>query len=269
MSLTPGTRVGPYEILACLGAGGMGEVFRARDPRLGRDVAIKVLHGGVADDPDRRRRFETEARAVAALNHPNVLTIYDGRPEVGGRDVRPIERQDLTGATGLRRHRAFFPAMSLLLIVLVFLGFAPTYYMRPASAGAIAPYLHVHGAAVTAWFLLLVLQTALIATRRRSVHRRLGIAGAGIATVIVALNPLVVAWSVAHQVPRQTIELTALIVVGDLLLMAIFAVFVALAIRWRSYPETHSRMLMLASMAVAGTRTWTFLDHYDRNAARW
>ena len=58
MSLTPGTRVGAYEILGSLGAGGMGEVFRARDPRLGRDVAIKVLHGGTANDPDRRRRFE-------------------------------------------------------------------------------------------------------------------------------------------------------------------------------------------------------------------
>jgi eukaryotic-like serine/threonine-protein kinase len=98
MSLTSGTRVGPYEILGSLGAGGMGEVFRARDPRLGRDVAIKVLHGDVVDDPDRRRRFETEARAVAALNHPNVLTIY----EVGTHDGRSYLATELLNGETLR-----------------------------------------------------------------------------------------------------------------------------------------------------------------------
>ncbi|MBZ5590504.1 MAG: serine/threonine protein kinase, partial [Acidobacteriia bacterium] len=75
--LTPGTRVGPYEILAPLGAGGMGEVYRARDTRLGRDVAIKVLPAVFAADPERLRRFELEAHAVAALSHPNVLAIHD------------------------------------------------------------------------------------------------------------------------------------------------------------------------------------------------
>ena len=69
--LTPGTRLGPYEILAPLGAGGMGEVYRGRDTRLAREVAIKVLLPSFATDPDRLRRFEAEARAVAALNHPN------------------------------------------------------------------------------------------------------------------------------------------------------------------------------------------------------
>ena len=75
--LRSGTRLGPYEILALLGAGGMGEVYRARDTRLGRDVAIKVLPAEFASDPDRLRRFEQEARAVAALNHPNILAIHD------------------------------------------------------------------------------------------------------------------------------------------------------------------------------------------------
>jgi len=152
-----------------------------------------------------------------------------------------------------RRHPAFFPAMSSLLIVLVFLGFAPTYYLRPGSAGPIPSYLHVHGAAMTAWFLLLLVQTALIATRRRGVHRRLGIAGACVAVVIVVLNPLVVAWSVPHLMAgNDSTELTALIVVADLLLVGIFAALVGLAIRWRRYPETHSRMLVLASLAVSG-----------------
>jgi len=77
MSLTPGTRLGPYEILAPIGAGGMGEVFRARDTRLGRDVALKVLTDKVSSDPFRRQRFEQEARAVAALNHPNIVAVYD------------------------------------------------------------------------------------------------------------------------------------------------------------------------------------------------
>ena len=77
MPLPSGTRLGPYEIQSLLGAGGMGEVYRARDTRLQRDVAIKILPSSLATDQDRLRRFEQEARAVAALNHPNILTILD------------------------------------------------------------------------------------------------------------------------------------------------------------------------------------------------
>src|ERR1700690_3424225 len=83
MPLSPGTRLGPYEILSPIGAGGMGEVFRARDPRLGRDVAIKVLPAAMSTDPDRMARFQREARAVAALNHPHIVTIYSVE-EAGG-----------------------------------------------------------------------------------------------------------------------------------------------------------------------------------------
>jgi len=77
MPLSAGTRLGPYEILASLGAGGMGEVYRARDSRLGRDVAIKVLPADVASHPERVKRFEKEARAASALNHPNLVTVHD------------------------------------------------------------------------------------------------------------------------------------------------------------------------------------------------
>jgi hypothetical protein len=77
MALASGTRLGPYEIQSLLGAGGMGEVYRARDTRLQRDVAIKILPHSLAHDRDRLRRFEQEARAVAALNHPNLLTVFD------------------------------------------------------------------------------------------------------------------------------------------------------------------------------------------------
>jgi len=77
MSLSPGTRLGPHEIASPIGAGGMGEVFRARDTRLGRDVAIKVLPPAFAEDAERLKRFEQEARATGALNHPNIVAVHD------------------------------------------------------------------------------------------------------------------------------------------------------------------------------------------------
>jgi len=77
MALTAGTKLGPYEVQSQLGAGGMGEVYRARDTRLERIVAIKVLPNSFSADPDRLRRFEQEARSVAALNHPNILAVHD------------------------------------------------------------------------------------------------------------------------------------------------------------------------------------------------
>jgi len=77
MTLPVGSRLGPYEILSPLGAGGMGEVYRARDTRLGREVAIKVLPAALASDPERLKRFEREARSASSLNHPNIVTIHD------------------------------------------------------------------------------------------------------------------------------------------------------------------------------------------------
>jgi Tol biopolymer transport system component len=98
MPLTPGTKFGPYEIIAPIGAGGMGEVYRARDPRLGRDVALKILPASFATDPDRLRRFEQEARAVAALNHPNILAIHD----IGEESGAPYLVSELLEGTSLR-----------------------------------------------------------------------------------------------------------------------------------------------------------------------
>jgi Tol biopolymer transport system component len=83
MAIGPGTRVGPYEVRSLLGSGGMGEVFLAHDDRLRRDVAIKVLPAQFATDPDRLRRFESEARAASQLNHPNILTVFDVGTENG------------------------------------------------------------------------------------------------------------------------------------------------------------------------------------------
>ena len=97
--MRPGARLGPYEILAPLGAGGMGEVYRARDTRLGRDVAIKVLPASLATDPERVRRFEQEARAASALNHPNIVVVFDvGSAKVSSRG--PEEAVSLRGPKG-------------------------------------------------------------------------------------------------------------------------------------------------------------------------
>jgi len=74
--MTPGTKLGPYEIVGAIGAGGMGEVYRARDPKLGRDVAIKVLPEAFARDAERMARFQREAKVLASLSHPNIATIY-------------------------------------------------------------------------------------------------------------------------------------------------------------------------------------------------
>src|SRR5688572_11527772 len=76
MPLTPGTKLGPYEIVSPVGAGGMGEVFRARDTKLGRDVAIKVLPAAFAQDQERVSRFKREAQILASLNHPNIAGIH-------------------------------------------------------------------------------------------------------------------------------------------------------------------------------------------------
>ena len=99
MPLQVGDNLGPYEILASIGAGGMGEVYRARDGRLGRDVALKVLPEEVSTDPGRRQRFETEARAVAALNHPNIVSVYD----VGLQDRTAYIVSELVRGETLRR----------------------------------------------------------------------------------------------------------------------------------------------------------------------
>ena len=85
MSLASGTRLGSYEVLSLLGEGGMGEVYRARDSRLGRDVAIKVLPADVARDRTRLERFRREAKALAAIDHPNIVTVFSVEEAVAGR----------------------------------------------------------------------------------------------------------------------------------------------------------------------------------------
>ncbi len=98
MALTAGTKLGPYEVVSLIGTGGMGEVYRVRDSRLGRDVALKILPESFAREPERLRRFEQEARAVAALNHPNILAVFD----IGQHNGAPFLVSELLEGESLR-----------------------------------------------------------------------------------------------------------------------------------------------------------------------
>src|SRR3989442_11897033 len=118
MTLGSGTRLGPYEIVAPLGSGGMGEGYRAAEPALGRDVAIKVLPAAFSADPDRLHRFEQEARAAAALNHPNIVTIHSVEEASGIRfltmelvDGRPLS--EMIPKSGVPLARLLSIAVSL------------------------------------------------------------------------------------------------------------------------------------------------------------
>src|SRR3984957_18602349 len=101
MNLTSGARLGPYEIVSSLGAGGMGEVYRARDSRLKREVALKVLPLAVSRDAERLRRFEQEALATAALNHPNILAVFD----IGTHEGSPYVVSELLEGETLRQRQ--------------------------------------------------------------------------------------------------------------------------------------------------------------------
>src|SRR5215212_1952655 len=102
MSLQAGTRLGPYEILGPIGSGGMGEVYRANDTRLQRSVAIKVLPVSFAADPDRRQRFEREARVIASLSHPHICALHDvgsAQPDDAAQPVEYLVMEYLEGET--------------------------------------------------------------------------------------------------------------------------------------------------------------------------
>ncbi len=107
MTIAAGTRLGPYEIVSALGAGGMGEVYQARDEKLDRDVAIKLLPAHLTDNPNARARFEREAKAVAALSPPNILTTHDFETHDGSRfDVSADGQRFSRDRSRSRRGRA-------------------------------------------------------------------------------------------------------------------------------------------------------------------
>ena len=118
MPLSAGTKLGRYEIISQIGAGGMGEVYRARDPKINRDVAIKVLPAKFSADAERLRRFEQEAQAAGKLNHPNILAIYDvemqnGSPYVVSELLNGKTLRELQGGTALPVRKAVDFALQL------------------------------------------------------------------------------------------------------------------------------------------------------------
>ncbi|HTO87548.1 MAG TPA: protein kinase [Thermoanaerobaculia bacterium] len=130
MTLASGTRLGPYEIVGPLGAGGMGEVYRAKDPRLGREVAIKVLPASLSGDADRLHRFEQEARSASGLNHPNIIAIYD----IGRSDSTSYIAMELVEGASLR--------------VLLASGPLPTRKLLEVSAQIADGLAKAHGAGI-------------------------------------------------------------------------------------------------------------------------
>jgi eukaryotic-like serine/threonine-protein kinase len=112
MTLSPDFKLGPYEIVESIGAGGMGEVYRARDTRLGRDVAVKVLPASLSRDVERLKRFEQEARAASALNHTNILSIFD----VGSHEGTPYLVMELLEGETLRERLNRLPGTRPLLL---------------------------------------------------------------------------------------------------------------------------------------------------------
>jgi len=127
MSLIAGTRLGPYEVLGLIGDGGMGEVYKARDTRLERTVAIKVLPADVSADPDRRARFEREAKSIAALAHPHICTLHDVGEAAGSMF---LVMEHLEGDTLAHLHRAVETVISAGLC----LGGHRWYARRPTRA---------------------------------------------------------------------------------------------------------------------------------------
>ena len=112
MTLAPGTRLGSYKILAPMGVGGMGEMWKARDPKLDRFVAIKVLPEDFAADSDRLKRFQQEAKVLAALNHPNLVQVHEWAPGDHSQPPRPMGRCGNFIATPLRNRRRYSYAPS-------------------------------------------------------------------------------------------------------------------------------------------------------------
>jgi serine/threonine protein kinase len=126
VALSPGQRLGRYDVLAPLGAGGMGEVYRARDGKLGRDVALKVLPAAYASDLERLKRFEQEARSIAALDHPNVLTVHDAGVE-GGAPYMVTELLEGETLRAVLERGAVSPGRALELGAEVALGLAAAH----------------------------------------------------------------------------------------------------------------------------------------------
>jgi serine/threonine protein kinase len=135
MSLTAGTRLGPYEIQSLLGAGGMGEVYLARDTRLQRTVAIKILPAHLSSNPDLRTRFEQEAKSISALQHPNICVIYDIGSQ-GGDTAGPATPWNRGGALPLQDCRAALDLLDFPLGAQLLSRYTASNHPRPRHVAA-------------------------------------------------------------------------------------------------------------------------------------
>ena len=157
-----------------------------------------------------------------------------------------------------RRPALFFVAMAVILAIIVAGGFAKSFYLVPFESPspaieALPPYLQLHGLLLTLWFLLLIVQTGLVATRRVRLHRSLGVAGAVLAGAVWVASFLVVVRSVARSGPNGVPpDRLPLVVIGNLGTLLLFALFVTAGIRLRGKPDLHRRLMLLASISIVG-----------------
>lgn len=154
--------------------------------------------------------------------------------------------------------RAFYSTMAFAMALTVFTGFAPTYYLKPFSSapvdprrGPITPLVHVHPALFTAWVVLFIAQTTLVARRKVAMHRRLGIAGAVLATSMVLVGPLTLLKAAARGAAPPGIDM-GLFVMLPLMNVLLFGVFIAIAVRMRRNQEAHKRLMLLAYVSIIG-----------------
>jgi serine/threonine protein kinase/Tol biopolymer transport system component len=196
MSLSPGVRLGPYEVLSAIGAGGMGEVYRARDSRLARDVAIKVLRVGFSADPNRLRRFELEARAAAALNHPNIVVVYDVNTQDG---VPYVVSELLEGETLEERIRRGPSETDVAIRFAVQIADALDAVHR---AGIVHGDLKPSNVIVTKAGVKLVDFGLATVSHEESAERRFGIHGLSPDTASVSVEPTLIG-SLPYMAPEQ------------------------------------------------------------------
>ena len=152
-----------------------------------------------------------------------------------------------------RSDRLFYGGMAVLIALTVFLGFAPSYYLEGVfhQGRPLTPLAHLHGAVFSGWIVFLLLQTSLVAARRTALHRRLGLAGAGLALAMVGIGLTTAVMSArlgTNQVPGMTPQQFLIVPLVD---MIVFATTVGAAIAWRRRPETHKRLILVATIGIA------------------
>jgi hypothetical protein len=186
-----------------------------------------------------------------------------------------IEAPALVRPIGARYDRQFYTAMAIAAAVVVFVGFAPTFFLRANAQPALPTYLQVHGVLFTAWIALFIAQASLIAARRTHVHRRLGWATAALAAVMVVVGTTVGIWSMRRQVEAGNVTQALAFLTTPLFSMVAFAALVGAAIALRRDSQSHKRLMLLATLSILDaavarlpfdflrSSSWTYLPTTD------